>query len=218
MLRRSFATAALTLAVTAASTGRADVIFNNFGAGDSYGTHAGWTIGTAPGIGTFVPSMAFTVPSGTNEKLSEIDFAAGLTSGTNSIDVSIRSDSGGTPGATLESWTVTGLGQFGNNNPPEVVSSVLHLTLLAGQQYWVTMTPGDSTTDAAWNQNSTGDRGPIYITKDGSPVNTGTNIRGVFRVLGTPTSPVPEPATLAAALVGALALAGSGWRRRRPAS
>jgi hypothetical protein len=73
-------------------------------------------------------------------------------------------------------------------------------------------------TFADWNRNSIGDTGPLYVTSDGVPVQSGPGVRGAFRVLGTPTSPTLEPTTLAAATLGALALAGYGRRRRARAA
>jgi hypothetical protein len=78
----------------------------------------------------------------------------------------------------------------------------------------VTLAPGAGDTVAGWDWTSIGDTGPVDITQDGSPFRTGTRTLGASYVLGTSTSPVPEPATLAAALVGALALVGYVWRRR----
>jgi hypothetical protein len=69
-------------------------------------------------------------------------YPAGFVGGTNSVTISIRSDSGGTPCATLESLTVPMTGSYGTLFPPEMVTSVVHPTLAANQQYWVTRAPG----------------------------------------------------------------------------
>jgi hypothetical protein len=215
MLRRSFAVATLALAITTASTSRGDIIYNNFGPGNSYDLVNGFTVGKIT-AGTFVPSMGFTVPSGVNFNLSEIDLAANFVSGTNSFVVSIRSDSGGVPDGTLESWTVTGLGPAGQNNPPVVVTSVLHETLLAGQQYWVTLGPGAGDSRGGWQGNSLSPfaRGPIFITQDGNVVQNTTGINSAFRVLGTPTAIIPEPGSLVMAGWGVVAVAACVARRR----
>jgi hypothetical protein len=213
MLRRIIAAAAVALAVASAATTRADIVFNNFGPGDTFGTTVGWGFGNPNDV---VSSMAFTVGAGTSYKLTEIDLAAGFISGTNSVTVSIRSDSGGTPGATLESWTIPMTGQYGTLYPPEMVTSVLNPILAANQQYWVSLAPGAADAHGAWSLNTTADQGPVYVTIGGNPSFSGTNFRGAFRVLGTPATgtPTPEPATLVPTLIGALVLTGYGWRRR----
>jgi hypothetical protein len=202
---------ALVLAVGWAGDAAADVIvFNNFGAGNSYNTNTGWTAGLNQSGGQpgFVPSMGFIVGGGLNVALSEIDFAAGLVTGANSIDLALRTDAAGVPGATLESFHFGSLGPFGTNNPPLVATSVLHPLLMAGTQYWLTMSTPTTTTWAAWNLNSIGDTGPVYTLDNGSFFSAGTNTRGAFRVQGVAAA-VPESSPLVlAGVAGTLVLLG----------
>ena len=48
---------------------------------------------------------AFTVGA-TSMNLSEIEVAAGIVSGTNQLTIDLDADSGGTPGAVIESFTI----------------------------------------------------------------------------------------------------------------
>jgi hypothetical protein len=192
-----FAAAVLCLVAPPA---RAGVIFNNFGPGDTYlfpGVF--WTVGTSD---DYEPSAGFTVAAGTDYTLSEIDFSAGVLFGTAAVGVGLREDAGGMPGAILESWTVSGLGSSFALRPPEVATSALHPTLLAGRQYWVTLTGGDETTQAGWDANAIFDQGPVYLAVGGTPILTGTDTRPAFRVLGEPAA-VPEPSSLVGAAVAA---------------
>ncbi len=69
--------------------------------------------------------MSF-MPSVTAD-LASIDFAMGLASGTNEVDLSLVNDNGGLPtGSPLESWTINNLCTFGNLNPVLTVAAVSH--------------------------------------------------------------------------------------------
>ncbi len=195
---------AAAMALTSVST--ADVIFNNFGAGDTYQIGTGWTLSDGAPIGVDNDQGdAFTV-SGGNFFLDQIDVAIGLVTGTNRIFLDLYDDAGGQPGSVLESAVIDGqMGQFGQNNPP-IVAVFSGTTLLAdGVQYWV-IASTDSNTWAAWNWNSIGDVGPHAFRQNMGAWATGNNTRGAFRVIGT----LPAPGALA--LFG---LAGLGARRRR---
>ncbi len=96
-----FGTAIATaMALTSVST--ADVIFNNFGAGDSYQTNIGWTLSDGAPIGVDNDQGdAFTVTGG-NFFLDQIDVAIGLVVGTNRIFLDLYDDAAGEPGSVLE--------------------------------------------------------------------------------------------------------------------
>ena len=216
-MTKGFVIAAAVVCLGAATSVRAGVVvFNDFGPGDSYGA-SGYELGYDHNVGlTSEIACGFTVAAGQNYTLSEIDFAASIVSGTNAIGVALLADSGGVPGTTLESWTVSGLGQYPALTPPEVVISTLHPTLLAGQQYWLALTMGDSTTFAVWHNNSIGVTGPGYVISDGRGTlyEGDTGFVGAFRVEGT-SSAVPEPSTLAGAGIAVFLGLGYAWRRRK---
>ena len=172
--------------ITALFSGAAaadDVIFNTFGPGDSYSSSTSLAGRSTTGESVTL-SNAFVMPSAMDVTVDGIDVAAILGSGTNAVVLSLRSETAGIPGATLESWTITGLGPFGAANPLKSVTSVSRPTLLAGQRYWLTMSGGAADTVAGWNFG--GDfvnRVPIYRTRDGVGT-TDSWFSNAFRVRG----------------------------------
>jgi hypothetical protein len=132
----------------------ADILFNNFGPGDAYLPNVVYSIGRFPGDTiTYVQGDAFIVTGG-NFTLDSLTLALNWGgSGPNAVDVQLRADAGGKPGAVLESFHLENLGILGLPNPPVIATSALHPLLLAGQQYWVTASASD-VTDIGWNFNS----------------------------------------------------------------
>jgi hypothetical protein len=199
------------LALFFGGAARADVIFNNFGPGDSYTTNQGWTIsgptGAPPG---FVQGDAFSIPAGPDLQLDRIRLAVGHVTGPNQVIVTLRADAGGLPGAVLETFNFTNLGAFGQNNPPLSADSVLHPLLHAGAQYWLIADPGNAATWDAWSLNTVNDVGPHAQSQGGGPFTENNLTRGAFEIFGSPAA-VPEPATVTLLSTGALLLAG--WRR-----
>jgi hypothetical protein len=213
---KRFRGAVLAFFVLAAGQARADVLYNNFGPGDSYQTGNSWIIGRFPGTSiTWVQGDPFRVTGG-DFTLDRLTLALSWVAGPNEADVQLRADAGGLPGATLESFHFSNLGNFGNNNPPVAANSLLHPLLSAGAQYWVTASASDLT-DIAWNLNSTGDRGPHAQSQNGGPFSLVDSDRGAYRVEATP-SPVPEPGTLLLCGIGGLGLLGYRWGRRKLAA
>jgi hypothetical protein len=213
---KRFRVAALALFVVAAGQARADVLYNNFGPGDTYDTRDAAIIGRFPGdTVTWVQGDPFRV-TGADYTLDRLTLALGWFSGPNQVDVQFRADAGGLPGAVIESFHLTDLGPLFQNNPPVVANSVLHPLLSAGAQYWVTASASDQT-DVGWNTNSTGDTGPHAQSQNGGPFNVITSDRGAYRVEATP-SPVPEPGTLLLCGIGGLGLLGYRWGRRKLAA
>ncbi len=201
------------LAMTTAAS--ADVVFNNFGPGDTYTTGQGWTISDGAPINTDNDQGdAFTVTGG-NFLLTSIEIALGYVTGTNRAFISLYNDDDGMPGAILETATVENMGPFGNQNDPEVALFTGTTALLEGEQYWV-IASSDNNSWLAWNLNSIGDTGPHAFRANGGPWNISdgapfegppgaAGTRGAFRVNG-----VPGPGAIAL-----LGLAGLCGRRRR---
>ncbi len=196
----------LPIAIVATLPASADVVFNDFGAGNSYQSGIGNTVSAAGSLTGFLDeqAMAFT-PSG-NFTLSQIDVAIGHVSGTNSVMLSLNSDSGGLPGGAIESWTLTSLPQFGMAGIFETVTPVSSVTLTSGTQYWVVASPIASDTWDAWNLNNTGSTNPAASNSGGGWATGETT--SAFDVLGTPAG-VPEPTSivLLATVLGSLAFA-----------
>jgi hypothetical protein len=174
---------ALAVLVGATRSGRADVVFNNFGFADGYNFTSGWVIGLDTAQTFWEPGDAFTVSG--DFVLTQITLAASYVSGPNEITVWLMDDASGVPGQVLEQFDFSDLGQFGDFNPPLVAASVLNPILENGNQYWLVASTSDSTT-AAWNRNSTGDIGLHAFRKDGGNWTTDIHVHGAFRIEGEP--------------------------------
>ena len=76
------------------------------------------------------------------------------------------------------------------------------VTLTAGNQYWIVVAPGDSTTQAVWNWNSLG-VGDRFATSTnfGLTYSYSESRVGAMRI-----ELIPEPATLTALAIGIAAL------------
>lgn len=92
----------------------------------------------------FTPTTAATV--------EKVAVSIGYLSGNDtSVILSLNLDNGGIPGAELEKWTVSNLGEAGTCCTVQVKNSS-GLALTAGQQYWVVVsTPSNSDVNASWN-------------------------------------------------------------------
>lgn len=149
-------------------------------------------------------AMGFT-PSSTYV-LTQIDVAIGLGSGTSSVDVAVYSDSGGSPGSALTSWTVSSLPEAFSCCAVVTLIPGTSITLNAGTPYWV-LASASSDTWAFWQLNNLGEQGPVWFNNANF-----VSWEGAFDVLGTA---VPEPASALLAAFGVVLLGMAVHRRQR---
>jgi hypothetical protein len=194
-----------------AAPARADIIFNNFGPGDTYRQFLGNSVG-----GRFHQDVGdrFT-PTAASYTLDRVVLPLTLIGGTDGVDVLFMTSVNGLPGSVLESWHVANLPPFGSTQPPTDLESVLNPLLEQGVPFYVVASvPLGESTSAVWNNNLVGDHGPLAIRQNGGSwfvINDALG-RGALRVEG---EVVPEPGTLALFGLGTLGLLGCARRRRR---
>jgi hypothetical protein len=180
--------------------GNANVLFTNFGPGFAYNTAAGNVAGNGRDLTTNVYWEGDTFTPTTTAKFSILDIAlscdaAGLCPA--NFTVALTADSGSdSPGAVLESFTFAGtaLGLLGTNNPPVVFNSVVKPTLLAGTQYWVTVSAPFADT-VVWNWNTTGDMSDQAVATNGVWFSPSFMTPSAYEVDGV-VAAVPEPGTV----------------------
>jgi hypothetical protein len=143
----------------ATSSADAEVVFSNFGSGDTFGIF-GYAFGSAPGAPRAYAGTALT--SSGAFRLDDFTMAVGF-SGNLSPDspqpfdvLLMNSSSEGLPADILESFGEL----IDAPSPSRLVTfdSVLHPTLIAGAQYWIVATAGTIPFSifGGWNENSTG--------------------------------------------------------------
>lgn len=175
----------------------ATVIFNNFGAGDSF---------SSMGFGIGVPN--FSNNRGARFSVGPSDFvftsaqaALQYFSGTNTVTFGLRSDASGLPGTLLESFTVSNIPTV---SPGGVVTfnATAPLVLMAGDTYWLTSeeyAPDD--TGLGWRTNDTGINTANALRIGMAGWSVTAQDTPAFRINGNPT---PEPATLSLLCLGSL--------------
>jgi hypothetical protein len=210
-VRRCALGACLSVLLAVATSARADIIvYNNFGAGDSYQTSVGWTVGNDFSGDNIAIGETFT-PS-TTGTLSRIVVALNYAFGTNAATISLQADAGGVPGAVLESFSVSNLPPLdGNYQTPTTVTDATNAALVAGTPYWVVAsTTTDSSLGWMLSDSATGSHATSF--DGGATWSATTDSQAAFRVTENVPQSVPEPSTFALLGIG---MAAGGWLRRR---
>lgn len=130
-----------------------EIIYDNFGPEDSYGTVAN-SIGD---IGT-VAGNSFSHDYDTDLYLTEIEAAVALRWGPNELYMWLMTDDNNKPGTIIETFRIIDqMGPFDGSFPPPVkVNSTLNPVISSGQKYWLIASVPESSA-AGWYFNSTGD-------------------------------------------------------------
>jgi len=182
---------------------QADVIYTNFGDGDSFLAGSGLIVtrdeaAWSSAAVSFVPAAAYS--------LSSIELGAStLVPGSTGASLSIFADDDGHPAGTpLETIALDGLlSSFGDPSPLLKVRSTVHPVLEAGQTYWVGMNAAAGGL-AVWNQTAALRTG--FSTTDGARNwSASGNVQGAVQLNGKvvfetplpviepPPAPTPDP-------------------------
>ena len=181
----------------------ASTIFSTLGPGSTYALSSPLAVGAACSP-LCDEAAAFTVPSGSNYQLTQIDVAIVYgDSGTNGVTIKLFTDSGGIPGALVPSatWVLTGLPVSPlptSIQPSQTIAAISGIILDGGTQYWLAVFPEDSTARMGWAFDATGQSGQVATSFNGASSWGGASTYSptvAFDVQGT-VSPIPEPDTL----------------------
>lgn len=199
--------------IATAGPASADVLYSNFGAGDTYDLEYGWTLSYGGPLGgdAFEDAVAFTITGG-DFYFDSAEVAVNLFFGPDLVHFNLHADDGGTPGTILGSTSASGVVTPGTLAPPMMASFDGDIILKDGQTYWLALRSDETDAWLSWAYNVVDDFGLRAWQVNNGPWNSvmgtpGTDSeRGVFRINGTP---VPAPGVLAV-----LALSGMFGRRR----
>ena len=172
-------------------------IFSSFGPGYA-------VAGDAYSVGA--PAAAFTATG--DYVVSQLDLSLNWYQGTNSMTVSLLTDSGNAPGALLGSWVISGLPNL-PYPPITTISGITGVTLAGGTTYFLQVSPGDVTTQGGWLLGPS--IGGLMYFPSGVPGggNTITVRLPAFDVVGTA---VPEPNTATLLTLGVASLVACAHR------
>jgi hypothetical protein len=184
-------------ALAIATPTSADVIFSNFGPGDSSDLTDGYGMNRASQGGGSFPRVAGSFTPSFTGSLDSLSLAANLLTGPefslNQLDVNLRADRAGTPGSIIESFRISN--QMSEGASVVSATSTLHPTLAPGSRYWleasVPSSPDPGFTAIVWRFNSTGDIGLVQNNRNGIADQITTSVEPAFRLSGTPAPAMP---------------------------
>lgn len=172
------------------------VVFSNFGPGDTYIVLGGWGVLSAGPNVPFSSNAGESFTPGGNFRLERIEVAMGIAQGAesfspNEVDVTLMTDEGGAPGTVIETLRFDNLGLSGSLLPPLAKDSVLRPVLTAGTRYWLVASAPVPDTLLVWHQNLINSIGPHACSGPCIGTQIGqwfihNDVQGAFRITGTP--------------------------------
>jgi outer membrane protein assembly factor BamB len=111
-------------------------------------------------VSWFIPGAEFTSPG--NYSVSQISVALTYNSGTNGATISLlKANADGAPGTALGTWRVSGQPAAGNG-PLTTIKGIEGVDVLAGQKYFLQISPADESTNDSWKFCNDGDGTSLY--------------------------------------------------------
>ncbi len=170
------------------------VIYSNLGTGSTiYNAGTGWTeAGLEANDYPLAEAMSF-IPSA-DYVLVRIDAAFTYVTGTNGAKLVLAADNNGIPGNIIYHNTFSNLPDFGTccvlQTAKLTPTKSNHITLHAGQRYWLYPLPADTTSYLVWNYDTTNTGGSGAVSKDYGKTWTPATYDtfGAFDVYGIATS------------------------------
>ena len=169
----------------------ADVIYDNFGAGNAYETRRGYAIGLAE---NWEVGLRFDL-SGGDYLLESIVVPIDYSAGTNQVTLRLYDSTNGFPGSIIEEATLSGLPEFGAENPLSTFLFSGKTILQDGQAYHLIANgANDSISSFSWKRNSIDDFGTVVGRSGGGSWNLSNDVPlPALRIHGTA---IPEPCVL----------------------
>jgi len=154
-------------AVTVTPTTAGSTVYNNMIGAAGAGCYV---VGQYSPGNSYILGAAFTPAA--NYALTQIQALMYFSSGQNDMVLSIQSDSGGAPGATMETWHLVNV--LGSATSIASVNSVLRPTLVSGRRYWITAAMTTPTSQGFWCSNPLGQQGLRSYSLNGGAFTPGT--------------------------------------------
>jgi len=189
-------------------------VYNTFGPGDAFHADA-YAAERGPNTVAAL-SQGYGFSPSLDGKLDSITLALAHISGTNDAHIYLTDilPFGVNP-PTLESWTLTGLPpENGSPYAPEVLTSLLHPNLIAGNTYYL-YEKEDGDEENGWNPGADAP-GILIQSFSGGPYTATNDFQNAFRV--TVQSPAATPESSSFVTLGCLLLSSGGvglWRKRK---
>lgn len=208
-------TGGVLFATAVAAPVRADVLYSNFGPGDTYALDRGQTLAFGGPLGGDVYEAAVPImATGGDYYLDRAEVAILHSWGPDLVFADIRADDGGAPGAVLESTSGSGVTPPFEWAPPMQLEFSGDLVLEDGVQYWLALRTDETDAHLAWALNVVDDFGLRAWRINMQPWEVGVGTPGtdsqrqVHRIHGTV---VPAPGVMTVGVAGLALMA----RRRR---
>lgn len=212
---KAFAIACGVVVAGVAQVAGADVLFDNFGPGDTYALDRGQTLAYGGPLGGDVyEAAAPIVVTGGDYYLNRAEIAILHNWGPDLVFADIRADDGGAPGAVLETTSGSGVTPPFEWAPPMQLEFSGDLVLKEGETYWLALRTDTTDALSSWALNVVDDFGLRAWRINEQPWEVGVGLPGtdsqrqVYRVHGTL---VPAPGVVGLGMAGLAVMA----RRRR---